>query len=258
MRKVIIPLVLVVIIAVSIVFNFPSPQANALEYMKNSPEQRIQMANERIENIKNTPNQKSEVMISLMKGTLFKDVANLLPKDCKIISEFHSFTSSVKTVYGGYYDCTNKSIEDIQTDYYKEIHALVVNGIKEQKKILDEIESRLNINQEYPKLSNIQKNNVSFDEDAIAKEIKPETIAVPENTLPNYDEVLMEYKAAKEQLTHLQEQKEDMEAGKFFITGIRVKAKNSDLYALAKSGKVLAVEILNYDNNNIITPIITK
>jgi len=256
MRKVIFPLVLVLIIAVSIVFSFPKSKANALEYMKNSPEQRIQMSNERIENLKNAPNKKSEVMISLMKGTLFKDVANILPKDCEIISEFHSFTSSVKTVYGGYFDCTNKSIEDIQNDYYKEIYALVDNGIKEQETILNEIESRLSIIQENQESSNIQNNNVSYDEDAIAKGIKPETIEVPENTQTNLDEILMEYKAAKEQLTHLQEQKENMEKGKFFITGIRVKAKNSDLYTLAKSGKVLAVEILDFDNNNIITPII--
>lgn len=258
MKKVIIPLVLIVITAILIVFCSPGTQANALEYMKNSPEQRLQMANERIEEIRNTPDQKSEVMISLKKETHFKDVGSILPKDCEIISEFHSFTSSVKTVYGGYFECANKSVEDIQTDYYDEIHALVVNAIKEQEKILDEIDSRLDIIQEYQKTPSIQKDNASFDEDAIAKEIKPETISVPENALTDYEEVLKEYKAAKDQLRHLMEQKESMEAGKFFITGVRVKAKNSDIYSLAKSGKVLAVEILNFDNNDIITPIIAK
>lgn len=235
MRNVIIPLVLIIIIIISIAFIFRNSRASTLEYMKNSPEQRILMANERIENIRNTPDKKSEAMISLMKETLYNDVAALLPENCEIISEFHSYTSSVKTVYGGYYDCANKSIEDIQTDYYDQIYGLVVNGIGEQEKMLDEIESRL-----------------------VAVGIDPETEAVPENTPHDYDELLKEYKVAKEHLIHLQEQKQDMEAGRFYITGIRVKAKNSDLYALAKSGKVLAVEILNFDNNDIITPVITE
>jgi hypothetical protein len=44
---------------------------------------------------------------------------------------------------------------------------------------------------------------------------------------------------------------------KFFHLPSEVFAQE-DIYSLAKSGKVLAVEILNFDNNDIITPIIAK
>ena len=53
----------------------------------------------------------------------------------------------------------------------------------------------------------------------------------------------------------MQKEKHAMETGQMQINGMKIKGTGSEVLALTKDKNIIAVEILDFDNNNMITPI---
>ena len=60
----------------------------------------------------------------------------------------------------------------------------------------------------------------------------------------------------KEKLDFYKAQKQSMDSNSFILTGIRIIAENNSLVEMLSSSEIIAIEILNFDNNDLITPII--
>jgi hypothetical protein len=163
-------------------------------------------------------------------------LATFLPESSEIISEFHFCASTVKTEYGGYVDCQDKSVAQIQSDYYAEIYEMIVASIEAQSNLLSGVEARI---QEEAELGGLDPS------------------AEPDPDAPSIlDSYKMERESIVADLEHMRQQKESMDAGLFAVSGVRLRAKNAEIAAIAGLPQVLAVENLHYDNNSVITPII--
>ena len=61
--------------------------------------------------------------------------------------------------------------------------------------------------------------------------------------------------SAKNNLDQFKQQKETMDNGKFYIYGLRLVMTGSEIEKLQQAKNVTLVEILDFDNNDIITPL---
>lgn len=257
-------------IILGIVFMFIGPtQVSALEHMKYSNQERLDLAKYNYDIFKEKPNEKSEVLISFNKNISQYDVPELIPSDCKVIAEFHSFSVNDRTITGKYVNNDGKDILEVQDAYFDEIYQLVVNRKnKLEKKIrnLEEEKAEIKFDLDALNLQTVSTTSDVSDMNAdkdVAENGKPiqenDKISVPdrqEEYAEYIAEIEKEISAMQKCLKNLILQKESMDKGEFNITGVRILDKNSEIYELTQKSQVKAIEILDFDNNNLIKPII--
>ncbi len=225
-----ITMITVIILIITVLsVNFAAP-ASAVEYMKNSAQQRLSIAELRYSDLSNNPSEKSEVLISLSNTTL-DTVDALLPNGCEIIRVYHFFSDGNKTVTGAYNSCRNKNISDIQKSYFTEIYNMLLSNIE----ALEEEKQAM-------------YNQYMLDFSISPNEFDPEDM----NKDWVYQGESISEIAAR--IAFNTEHLERMESVGLDLRGIRIKATNADLLDMLENENVKMIEILDYDNNDIIVP----
>lgn len=196
--------------------------AKAADYMRLSKENRIEYAQKRYEEFTNNPDKKFEVLISL-KEVPYTEISALLSGQGDIISAFHCFEANGECAVGGYTECEGKNAEKVIEDYYANIYNLVAGQVEGYD---DYIESL--------------KQSYGYDEEAS----KEPNIAL-ETAL----------KDAEHSLAQFVLQKEAMDRGEFYIYGVRLVMTGAEIDKLIASDVVALVEILDFDNDDLLTPI---
>ena len=215
---------LVFVILICTIF-LPVSKASAAEYMAQTASERITSASSAYAYFTANPNQTTEVLVSL-DSLESANLASLLPSDCEIVSLFHEFTYGGTSVYGGYRNCAQKTLPQIQRTYFDEIYGLVEATIVDLEKRISDYNEQLLL--DYGGAASI---------DSVA----------------NQDVEMFEL---KEKLDFYKAQKQSMDSNSFILTGIRIIAENNSLVEMLSSSEIIAIEILNFDNNDLITPII--
>ena len=195
---------------------------NASKYMQLSKGSRIEYAQKRYEEFTNHPDKEFEVLISF-REVPYTEISALLAGQGNIISAFHCFEANGECAIGGYTECEGKSAEKVIEDYYENIYNLVTGQVEGYDDYIEGL-----------------KKSYGSDEEA--------------NTEPNIalETALID---AEHSLKQFVLQKEAMDRGEFYIYGIRLVMTGAEIDKLIASDVVALVEILDFDNNNLLTPI---
>ena len=196
---------------------------SAAEYMGLSKESRVEYAQDRYGVFAANPNKKYEILISFNEVP-YAEIATLLSGQSKVISAFHCFEANGECAMGSYTECEGKAAEQVIEDYYANIHNLVAGQIESYDDYVEALKK-------------------SFGVDT-NEESKEPNIAL-ENALRDAERSHAQFLL----------QKEAMDNGDFCIYGIRIVMTGTEIDALLSSDTVALVEILNFDNNSLITPI---
>ncbi len=245
---IIITLIVIIIIgiAASIVSQRP---ASAMEYMQLGRDERIKYAQERYSEFTKKEGQEFEVLVSF-KYIPSDDICKLLSTQDNIISAFHCFDLNGECAIGSYTQCKGKDINKVVDDYYSSVYMLVDGQIDSYADYVESLKSSHNINTDFE--ADERLNEVA---DTYGKLIDTSPIEVndeqkkPDMTLED------ELRDAEHLLNQFILQKESMENGCFYIYGIRLVMSGADVKALLSNDAVLLIEILDFDNNDLITPI---
>jgi len=200
---------------------------SAIEYMKFDKSERKSHAEERYNVFEKNPEDYTDVLITTEHRTI-NYIFEKLPEDCEIISVYHCFSYSGRVMTGAYLDCKSKGKNEIQSAYYDEIHQLVVGAIHNTKKRLREINEQIleDYSGELP-TSVIERSN---DEEELIIDLETK-------------------------LKYYEAQLNDLEQNNLQIYGVRIVMKNSDIEKLTCDPDVKLIEIMDFDNNDIITPL---
>jgi len=200
---------------------------SAMEYMKLNATERKSYAEERYNVFEKNPKDYNDVLITT-KHKRINYIFDKLPEDCEIISVYHCFTYNGRTMTGAYFDCKSKGKNEIQSAYYDEIHQLVLGAIDNNKKRLREINGQFleDYSDDLP-ISVVERSN---DEEELLRDLESK-------------------------LKYYEAQLNDLEENNLQIYGLRIVAKNIDLEKLTHDPDVKIIEIMNFDNNDIVTPL---
>lgn len=212
-------IILFSVVAIAVVFVavilFPK-LATSAKLTSMNPSERIEAAQANYPTFQKNPEKTSECLISV-KAMDKETLLALVPQDCEILYVAHDFTHDGLTVSGGFTECAGKTFEQIYSEYFNEIYDMT-------KSAADSIDNEL-----------AQYAN-DFENGTMAQE----------------DYEMVRNDLIKRKAHHLA-QLESMDNGIFNITGIRLKAKNADLYEISTSDNVYAVELLK--SYSKVTPI---
>lgn len=221
--------ILALIIVSVVVFSLP---ASAAEYMKNTAVQRKELAEARYDELISNPQKESEVLISL-KNVNLNQLNDLISDDYEIISVYHYYTDGKKVVTGAYTACSGKKISEIQSAYLSEISGMLESNIQGLTSDID--------NYYYQYMLDYSIDVDDFD----PLTIDPDW--AQEESLAELNERLLF------NTIHL----EKVKGGEIILRGVRVKGLNSDIVKLLDSDNISMIEILDFDNNNLIAPVIS-
>ena len=223
---VLISLILILLTVFVLWVRFDS-KISALEYMELDATTRRSYAEKRYNVFEKNLDNYSDVLITTEHKRI-SCILEKLPEDCKIIRVFHCFSCNGRVMTGGYLDCKSKGKNEIQSSYYDEIHQLLVGAIDNTKKRLREIDGQIleDYSGELP-TSDVERSN---DE----------------------EELLIDLES---KLKYYEAQLNDLEENNLQIYGIRIVMKNSDIEKLTHDPDVKLIEIMDFDNNDIVTPL---
>jgi len=224
----------IAIVVVMICLNAFAVPASATEYMKKTAVQRLEHAENRYAELRANPEGKTEVLISF-KDVSLSELHALLPQNCDVSVVYHYYTNGTKTVTGAYLRGQGKSIKEIQAAYYSEIHNMLVSNIEACE---EEIQNYYKLYMLDHSLTEAQFNTMKID---------------PAWT--NENETISEL---EERIEFQKEHLRQLKQGNFDLRGIRITASNADIVKMLESNNVLMVEILDFDNNNIVVPVINR
>ena len=191
--------------------------------MQLSKENRFEYAQKRYEEFTNNPDTEFEVLISF-KIARHTDIIALLSDQDNIISVFHCFRYRFGENAGdGYTECEGKDAKQVFENYYDNIYSSVVGQVEFYDEYIESL-----------------KESFGYDEEG--------------NTEPN---IALEtaLNDAEKALAQYIMQKEAMELEGFHIYGVRLVMTGAEISELITSDAVALVEILDFDNNDLITPI---
>ena len=196
-------------------------KASAADYMRLSEEDRVDYAQRNYPKFSENPDKKFEVLVSF-RNVPYQELASLLDGQSNIISAFHCFEANGECAVGGYTECQGKAAQTVINDYYLSIYNLVVGQIESHDDLVEKI-----------------KKSYETGDEAKASDVAME-------------EELRDAERIYEQFVL---QKEAMDNGEFHIYGMRLIMTGAEIEKLLYSDAVVLVEILEFDNNNILTPI---
>lgn len=213
----------IAILSITLVSTLRPISVSAAEYMRLSKESRVECAQNRYAVFAANPNKKYEVLISFVEVP-YTEIATLLYGQSKVISAFHCFEANGECAIGSYTECEGKAAEQVIEDYYANIHNLVVGQIESYDDYVEALKKSYGVD------TNEESN---------------EPIIALENALRDAELSLAQFVL----------QKEAMDNGDFYIYGIRLVMTGAEIEELLSSNIVVLVEILDFDNNNLLTPI---
>ena len=224
-------------------------KASAAEYMKLSIDDRVSRAQSRYSEFAANPKKEYEVLISF-KEVPYTRIATLLEEQDHIISAFHCFNSDGNHAYGGYTECENKSGDEVLFDYYASVYNLVVGQIESYVDLV----AGLRESYQVPDFSlNAQQEDDC--EDFFGKEIDTSPIII-EDQIKEPDVTLEdELIEAEQSFLQFVAQKNAMDNGNFYVYGMRIVMTGEGIEEMLANDWVELIEILDFDNNNVITPI---
>lgn len=196
-------------------------KASAADYMRLSEEDRVDYAQRNYLKFSESPDKKFEVLVSF-RDVSCQELASLLDGQSNIISAFHCFEVNGECAVGGYTECQGKVAQTVINDYYLSIYNLVVGQIESHDDLVEKIKKSYETGDE-AKASDVAMEEELRDEERI------------------YEQFVL--------------QKEAMDNGEFHIYGMRLIMTGAEIEKLLYSDAVVLVEILEFDNNNILTPI---
>lgn len=223
--------------------------AHAAEYMRLSKDDRTKYAQERYTEFSQNANKNFEIMISFNNAS-YRDIASLLSGEDNIISAFHYFEANGECAIGSYTDCKGKDAERVLDDYYSSIYNLVVGQIENQTDYIEELEKSNEIEPSF-----IVDDIVNDSTDTFEKELDTSPIIIDDSSDAPDVSLEDELRYAKFSLGQFILQKEAMDNGYFNIYGIRLVMTGAEIERLLYNDTVSLVEILDFDNNNLITPV---
>lgn len=239
----------VVIVAVVLAGTLRPMTASAAEYMQLSKESRMEYAQDRYTEFAANPDKEYEILISFNEVP-YKEIAALLSGQSNIIAAFHCFEANGECVMGGYTECEGKTAEQVIADYYANIYNLVAGQIESYDDYVRELKKSFG---EDPEFSADMHTNQVEEEDANNLEgANGKVVDTSPIEISTLEDVL---KDAELSLAQFVLQKEAMDNGDFYIYGIRMVMTGAEIDTLLSSDNVALVEILDFDNNNLITPI---
>lgn len=239
----------VIIVAAVLVGTLRPATASAAEYMQLSKESRMEYAQERYAEFAANPDKEYEILISFNEVP-YKEIAALLSEQSNIISAFHCFEANGECAIGGYIDCEGKIAEEVIEDYYASVYNLVIGQIESYDDFIEELRKAYEVDTDF-----VADEGANELDDTYGKEVDTSPVEVSgegkEPCMTLEDELL----EAEYSLTQFILQKEAMENGDFFIYGIRLVMTGAEVEELLSSDIVALVEVLDFDNNDLVTPI---
>lgn len=242
-------IILVAIVAVALGCTIHLPIASAAEYMKLSKENRMECAKEHYSEFSANPNKEYEILISFNK-TNYKEIAELLSGQDNIISAFHCFETEDDCAVGGYVDCKGKTAEKVIDDYFSSIYNLVVGQIESYDDLIAELKKLYEVDNSFA-----TGVSVSIPDETYGKKVDTSSIKITGKGKEPCMTLEDELRDAEHSLKQFLLQKEAMDNGDFYIYGIRLIATGAEIEKLLSDNNVSLVEILNFDNNNLLVPI---
>ena len=247
----------VVLVAVVLAGTLRPMTASAAEYMQLSKESRMEYAQERYAEFAANPDKKYEILISFNEVP-YTEIATLLSGQSNIISAFHCFEANGECAMGGYTECEGKLAEQVIEDYYASIYNLVVGQIESYDDYVRELKKSFGADTDFSADIDANKSedaDANKLEGANGKVVDTSPIEVSEESKKPTTTLEDALKDAEHSLAQFLLQKEAMDNGNFHIYGIRIVMTGAEIDALLSSNTVALVEILNFDNNSLITPI---
>ncbi|MBR3845868.1 MAG: hypothetical protein IKM40_04790 [Clostridia bacterium] len=242
-------IILVAIVAVVVGCTIHLPIASAAEYMKLSKASRIEYAKESYSEFSSNPDKEYEILISFNKAN-YKEIADLLSGQDNIISAFHCFEANGECAVGGYVECKGKTAEKVIEDYFSSIYNLVVGQIETYDDFVAELKKSYEVEN-----GSISDNSTNDSYDTYGKEVDTSPIEITGEGKEPCMTLEDELRDAEHSLEQFLLQKEAMDNGDFYIYGIRLLMTGAEIEKILSDENVLLVEILNFDNNNLIVPI---
>lgn len=247
----------IAIFAITLACTLRPITASAAEYMQLSKESRVAYAQERYALFTSNPDKKYEIMISFNEVP-YTEIAALISDQSTVISAFHCFEANGQCAVGGYTECEGKTAERVISDYYTSIYNLVVGQIESYDDYVRELKKSFGVDSDF---SASEGANSSKDtganklEGTNGKVVDTSPIEINGKNKKSNTTLEDVLKDAELSLSQFVLQKEAMDKGNFHIYGMRVVMTGSEIDALLSSNTVALVEILNFDNNSLITPI---
>lgn len=230
--------------------------ASAEEYMSLEDSEREEHARARYNEFSEHPDREFEILISF-KDASTADIRALLAGEDEIISAFHCFVMPDDVFAGGYTECGGKTIDEVIDDYFASIYNLVTGQLADHDANVQLIIDSYAVGTEG---DGEQGTEPDYDIDTHGKDV--DMSPLPDEELPEESgeddlaAALAEDLAYEEKLfQQLTLQKQSMDNGEFTITGIRLVMTGSEITELLNSSKVGLVEILDFANNNVLSPI---
>lgn len=228
----------------------------ASEYMQLSKESRVEYAQERYSQFAENPDKKYEILISF-KEVPYAEIATLLSGQSNIISAFHCFEAGGECAVGGYTECEGKTAEQVIKDYYASIYNLVVGQIESYDDYVAALKESFGVDTDFVASGDANKPNDTFgrDVDTSGKDVDTSSIKISRENKEENTTLETALQDAEHSLSQFVLQREAMDNGNFYIYGIRIVMSGAEIDALLSNKSVALVEILSFDNNNLITPI---
>jgi len=240
--------VIIAVLASTFVFMRPV-SVSAAEYVRFDKETRVKFAQERYCEFSSNPEKKYEVLVSF-KNVPYKEISSLMAGEDNIISAFHCFEANGECAVGGYTECEGKNAERVVEDYYASIYNLISGQIESYDGFVAGLRKSFGFDDGFA------EEKQAYDlPDTFGKEIDTSPIII-EDSQKEPDMTIEEaLQDASHSLAQFVLQKEAMDNGDFYIYGMRLVMTGSEIEKLLSNDIVTLVEILDFDNNSIITPI---
>ncbi|MBQ2758202.1 MAG: hypothetical protein IKJ88_08310 [Clostridia bacterium] len=196
-------------------------KVSAREYMKFNISDRLAYAENRYNEFAELPEKEFTVMLSFNDDVSLEEYANL-----DIIASYHNLvTESGRQSSGCYINNSQMKSNKIIKAHKEELYDVICSNLSELEN------KRENLQAELDSLKTYSKESDDFCEFY-------ETIEKLQN-----------------QIDKLKEDKKALREDKLQISGMKVKGSGAEMLNLIAEDFVYVVEILDFDNNNIITPI---
>ncbi len=244
----------IAIIAITLACTLRPVSASAAEHMQLSKESRVEYAQERYSQFAANPDKAYEILISFNEVP-YLEIAELLSGQSNIIAAFHCFEADGKCAVGGYNECEGKTAEKVIKDYFASIYNLVVGQIEGYDDYVAALKKSFGVDDDF--VADTNKTNDTYENDVgtSGKAVDTSSIKISGDSKEEHTTLETALQDAERSLSQFVMQKESMENGNFYIYGIRISMTGAEIDALLSSKSVALVEILNFDNNNLITPI---
>lgn len=240
---------IVAIIAVVLVGTLRPVTASAAKYMQLSKESRVEYAQARYAQFAANPDKEYEILISFNEVP-YTEIAALLSGQSNIISAFHCFEADGECAIGSYTECEGKVAAQVIEDYYSSIYNLVVGQIESYDNFVEELKKSYEVDTYF-----VADEGATKSDDTYGKKIDTSPVEVNGKSKEPCMTLEDELRDAERSLTQFVLQKEAMDNGDFYIYGIRLVMTGAEIEELLSSNTVALVEILDFYNNNLLTPI---